>query len=112
MVRVQDSEGVANHAGPESCAGRRKAAGEALTGGRVGRVLSRERKSKTSGCPGRVSSRRQHPRRRHREALRNPARSETPCMHGGTLLGNREVPRLLVAEGATGRIGKSKDVRR
>jgi len=112
MVRIQDSEGVANHAGPESCVGTRKGAGEALTGGRVGRVLSRERRSKTSGCPGRVASRRQHPWRRHRKAPRDPARSKTPRMHGSTLRGNREIPRLLVAEGATGRIGKSKDVRR
>jgi hypothetical protein len=33
-------------------------------------------------------------------------------MHGSTLLGNREVPRLPVTDGETGRIGKSKDVRR
>ena len=111
-MKVQDSEGVANHAGLESCAGARKVAGEALTEERVGRVLSRERKSTTSGCPGRVPSRRQHSSRRNREALRNPARSETPRMHGSTLRGNREIPRLPVAEGATGRIGKSEDVRR
>ena len=35
-------EGVANHDDPESCAGGRKAVGEALTGARMGRVLSRE----------------------------------------------------------------------
>ena len=35
-------EGVATHTGPESCAGARKGDGEALTGGRAGRVLSRE----------------------------------------------------------------------
>jgi hypothetical protein len=107
MVKVQDSEGVANHAGPESCAGIRKDAGEALTGERVSRVLSRERKS--SGCPRCVLCGRQHPTRRHREARRDPARSETPGMHGGTLCGNREVPRPPAAEGAAGRIGKSKD---
>ena len=36
------TEGLATHGDPESCAGRRKAAGEALTGAHVGRVLSRE----------------------------------------------------------------------
>ena len=35
-------EGVANHSDPESCAGRRKAAREALTGAQAGRVLSCE----------------------------------------------------------------------
>ena len=35
-------EGVANHNGPESCTGTRKGTGEALTGVRMGRVLSRE----------------------------------------------------------------------
>jgi len=35
-------EGVAIHAGPESCAGSRKASGEALTGVRTGWVSSRE----------------------------------------------------------------------
>jgi hypothetical protein len=41
-------EGPANHDGPESCAGGRKAVGEALTGERTGEVLSRE--IRTSGC--------------------------------------------------------------
>ena len=35
-------EGVATHTGPESCAVVREDGGEALTGGRAGRVLSRE----------------------------------------------------------------------
>jgi hypothetical protein len=35
-------EGLATHDGPESCAGTREGAGEALTGGSAGRVLSRE----------------------------------------------------------------------
>ena len=36
-------EGVASHTGPESCVAARKGVGEALTGVRAGRVLSRER---------------------------------------------------------------------
>ena len=35
-------KGPASHPGPESCVGRRKAAGEALTGAHVGPVLSCE----------------------------------------------------------------------
>ena len=37
------TEGVATHGDPESCAGDREAAGEALTGARAGPVLSREK---------------------------------------------------------------------
>ena len=35
-------EGLANHGDPESCVGTRKGVGEALTGERIGEVLSRE----------------------------------------------------------------------
>jgi transposase len=41
-VKVPYDEGVANHIGPESCAGGREAAREALTGVRVGQPLSGE----------------------------------------------------------------------
>jgi hypothetical protein len=36
-------EGLANHSGPESGARNRKGTGEAVTGVRTGRVLSREK---------------------------------------------------------------------
>lgn len=36
------AEGLAPHSDPESCVGVRKGDGEALTGARIGRVLSRE----------------------------------------------------------------------
>ena len=41
-MRVPDSEGVANHTVPESCAGCREAQREALTGVRVGQPSSHE----------------------------------------------------------------------
>jgi RNA-directed DNA polymerase len=41
-MRESYGEGLATHTGPESCIVVRKDAGEALTGVRVGRVLSRE----------------------------------------------------------------------
>jgi len=41
-VKVPYDEGVANHIGPESCAGGREAVREALTGVRVGQPLSGE----------------------------------------------------------------------
>ena len=41
-VQVRHDEGVATRIGPESCAGGREAAREALTGERAGQPLSRE----------------------------------------------------------------------
>ena len=42
-MQVHCDEDVANHIGPESCAGIREDVGEALTGERAGQPLSRER---------------------------------------------------------------------
>lgn len=104
-------EGLATHNGPESCAAVRKGGGEALTGVRAGRVFSRERPN-LRGADVVGSGGRQHPARREREACRDPARSETPSTYGNTSHGNREVPCPPAADGAAGRVGKSKDVRR
>ena len=43
MVQVHYDEGVANHIGPESCAGTREGVGEALAGERAGQPLSRDK---------------------------------------------------------------------
>lgn len=104
-------EGPATHTGPESCAADRKGGGETLTGGSAGRVFSRERTSLRSADAVRRSGR-PHSVRRQRKTRRGSARSETPSMCGHTSRENRESPGLLVADGATGRVGKSKDVRR
>lgn len=110
-MKESHSEGLATHAGPESCEDAREGAVEALTGVRAGRVLSREsdllRSADAVGDGGR-----QNRWRRYRETLPGSARSETPCTYGNTLLGNREVLWLPTADGAVGRVGKSKDVRR
>jgi hypothetical protein len=111
-MQVSYGEGVAIHAGPESCAVVRKGGGEALTRARVGRVLSCERERIHRGADALRVSGRPHPDRRHRETSRGPARSETPCMHASTSFRNREIPRSPVEERAAGRIGKSKDARR
>ena len=42
-MRVHCDEGVANHIGPEPCAGAREGVGEASVGVRAGQPLSRER---------------------------------------------------------------------
>lgn len=44
-MQVHCTEGVANRSDPESCAGAREGAGEALTGGCIGQPLSRENDS-------------------------------------------------------------------
>ena len=44
-MEVLYEKGVANHLGPESCAGTRKGVSEVLTGERASRVLSREIKT-------------------------------------------------------------------
>jgi hypothetical protein len=115
-MKVSYGEGVANHTGPESCGATREGGGEALTGGRAGRVLSREihaplRKWRVlRGADAVEVSGRRDRLRRYREARRDPARSETPSTHGRISHGNREIPRSPAP--FAGRIGKSKDVRR
>ena len=104
-------EGLATHIGPESCGAACKGGVEALTGVRAGRVLSREsiflRSADAVGDVGRP-----HRRRRYRETLLGSARSETLCTYGYTMLGNREILWSPPADGAGGRVGKSKDERR
>src|SRR3989304_1260830 len=100
-------EGLAAHTGPESCAAVR----EALTGVRAGRVFSRER-TLLRDADAVEEGGRPHSGRRYRKTLRSPARSETPSMSGHTSRENRESPWSPVADGAAGRIGKSKDTRR
>ena len=91
-------ESSANYCGPESCVHVRKDVGEALTGVRAGRVLSREihapwRELRVVwGAEAVEISRRQHCDCRHGEASADPTRSQTPRMRGYNLLGNREVP--------------------
>src|SRR6516164_5906886 len=104
------SEGVATHTGPESCDAACEGAAEALTGVRAGRVSSRERRSLWSADAVEDGGRRRRPRR-YRETLSGSARSKTPSTYGNTLRGNREILWLPTADGAVGRIGKSKDVR-
>jgi len=103
-------EGLAAHSGPESCVVVRKGRGEALTGVRAGRVLSRERNLRGADAVGEGG--RPHPGHRYREMPGNPARSETPSMYGNTSRENREIPCSPVADGVAGRVGKSKDTRR
>jgi hypothetical protein len=117
-MKVSYGEGLATHAGAESCIGVRKGAGEALTGVRAGQVLSREietppreRWPLRSADAVEISGR-QNCKRRYRKTPVDSARSETLCMYVNTLSGNRESLCLSVEEKTTDRIGKSKDARR
>jgi hypothetical protein len=111
-MRVSHSQGLANQAGPKSCERQSNLSGEALTGERTGRVVSREmhklRSADGVGNPGR-----QHRTHRHREMGAGSARSKTPHMSGNALHGNRESRSLpATAEPGAGRGGKSEDARR
>jgi hypothetical protein len=70
-------EGVAIHGGPESCVGVPRGRSEALTGGVRAGLLSREIPL-VRGADALPISGRQHCRRRFREPLVDPARSENP----------------------------------
>ena len=110
-MKVSYSEGLANHAGSESCGVAREGGFEALTGEGAGRVFSRENLLLRDADAVRRGGR-QHRIRRYSKAFTSPAWSQTPRTFRNTLLGNREVPRSPMAEDALGRIGKSEDVRR
>jgi hypothetical protein len=100
------------HRGPESCEVAREGSVEALTGVRAGRVLSRESEGRLRDADAVEISARHHRTHRYREMPPGPARSQTPCTYGNTSHENREALGSPAADGAAGRVGKSKDVRR
>ena len=108
-MKEPDDEGLANHIGPESCADVRKDGGEALTGGHVGWVLSREI-PKRPGCRRRENRRKATLRPTLLRVGRRPCAVEDP-RHAWTHL-VREPGDPMVALRHQGRIAKSQDVRR
>jgi len=105
------AEGLAIHSGPESCGVARKRGIEALTGVRAGRVFSRERSKVRDADAVRIAEG-TTAAHRYREMRPGPARSQTPCTYGNISHENREVLGSPAADGAAGRVGKSKDARR
>jgi len=89
-------KGAANHPDPESCASRRKATGEALTGAHAGWVWSSEISIVQGADVVRVGGR-LHRDRRTLKSIRGPAESETPRMQGNSKRENRETPATPVA---------------
>jgi len=109
-MQVPHKEGLANHLGSESCVNVGNGAGEALTGGCVGGVLSLEI-GRLLGADVVRTHGRQHWVSHYGEGYTDLAGSETPRMHKRTLYGNRE-SLGLPADSTAGRKGKSKDIRR
>lgn len=90
-------EGVASHTDPESCGLVREGRDEALTGARASRVLSREillnfgvptSSPMAEGNTGDVAIARRSS---------GSARSKTPCVHGNSSHGTREILRSTSA---------------
>jgi len=109
-VQVLDSKGLANHTGPESCAGAGNRPGEALTGERVGRVLSREIAQLRSADGVEMPEGHTAPDDMARlgqalRGLRPRTCTHAPCAGTGRA-------RVRPLEQQAGRIGKSKDVSR
>ena len=102
-MEVSYVEGLASYGGPESCVHIREGVGEALTGGRAGRVLScvihalGHKAWDDRGAEAVEISRRPHRACRIGEAGMDPAQSQTPRMRASTLFGNREIPRPCAA---------------
>ena len=105
-MQVLHGEGVAIHTGPESCAGRREATREALTGERIGQPLSRERFLfwVPTPCIWRKAT---HPGASSR-AFGRPGVVRDPGMCRRSLHGNREISRSTVRQQPSVRIGKAR----
>ena len=103
------SEGLANHTGLGSYAGIRESVGGTLIEVRAGWVLSREIATLNQGADAVIACGRQYRLQRAPMLQENPARSETPSMHGNIPIGDCEIPRLSVK---ADRVGKSKDEHR
>jgi RNA-directed DNA polymerase len=91
-VEVSFGEGVANHTVPESCVGPREGDGEALTGVRIGWVLSRE--NNTPGTPTLCVERKATWTGASSRAPGRPGAVVDPSMCVRSSPGNREISRL------------------
>lgn len=103
-MQVRHGEDVASHPGPESCAVRREARGEALTRETTGQPLSRE--ISAIGMPTLFSQTEGHMVRGEiRESCTDPTRSQTLHMSGSLLHRNWESS-SVPAGGSGGRCGE------
>ena len=105
-MQVRYGEGLAIHTGPESCAGTREGAGEALTGGRIGGALSGV-SDIVQGADAVVACRRQQGEVRHRKDLNHPASSLDPQHVRTSSVREPGDLRSALGSRAQGRIGKA-----
>jgi hypothetical protein len=100
-VKVRCDEGVANHIGPEPCAGAREGTGEASVGECIGQPLSRERIK--PGCRRRAKGGRRYRWACSCASAQTTRRGQRPW-HVQTLLvpGNRESSRSTARSKAAG----------
>src|SRR6516164_10678210 len=99
-------KGTASHPDPESCGSGRKASAEALTGAHAGQPSSCE--IRQSGVPTPLSEAEGHTGIGVTgEPVTDPTQSKTLRMRGNSSHGNREIPSLPDADGATGRPEKA-----
>ena len=105
-MQVSYDEGVAIHIGPESCAVAREGFGEALTGGRIGQPLSRERV--LSWVPTTVHMVEGNTSERVIASAGRPGVVKDPGMCRRSLRGNREISRSTVRQQPSVRIGKAR----
>jgi hypothetical protein len=101
-------ESLASHDDPESCAGNREVAAEALTGERRGGVWSRETRC-NQGADAVGMSGRQNTGARKGEGTSDPAQSKTSSTCGNFMRENREIPCPPPGDGPGGRAGKVDD---
>jgi RNA-directed DNA polymerase len=100
-------QGLANHLGPQSCAGNRKVPGEALAGAHAGQPLSSE--ITTSACRPCPDKGKATPAAPLSEELPDAAESKTLSMRGNSMRENRQTPATPAADGAAGRSEKAKN---
>ncbi len=99
-------EGLANHNGPESGAGSRKATGEAMIGVRTGEVLSRENSfswvpTSSAEAEGNMGM------HRDGKGMSDPARSKPFGMCENSMCENRESLHPSSRDGSEERVGKN-----
>jgi hypothetical protein len=101
VLRMKESynEVLARHVGPESCVMIGNNHGEALTGVRTGRVLSPEITGIHSSADVVQEYRRPHHIHRYGKMYMDSTGSETSCMYGNTLYGNRDTLCLSLFDG-------------
>ena len=105
-MQVRCDEGIANHIGPEPCAGIREGVGEASAGERIGQPSSHD--TSLSRVPTPFHRRKATWVGASTQAPARPGVVVEPGMCARSLRGNREVSGLTSRSTGLARIGKAK----